>query len=152
MITKRGIAITGAEPRMKPSRSSGNVISGNEQAQQFADQSPEPFRNPSPGANLNVGSHRAFTAPRTLSGFAQSLRPVKSKAMSQAAMNEATGYAPSYKPAGQADNPLINGYPQKGKPHVAPGSGTQPLAKRSPFKTNQDIFNYETMARVSGRL
>ncbi len=141
MITKRGLPITGAKPRMRPSPSSGNVLSGKAQAQQFVNQSPEPFRNPAPGANLNVGTHPAYRAGKTLKAFAASLRPVSSRPMSQSAMNTATGHAASYKPAGQADNPLISGFPQKGKPRVASGSGNQPPGK---MRTNRDLFgDYE---------
>src|SRR5579872_329492 len=45
-----------AKPQTSPSRSSGNILSGNAQLEQYNQQSPEPFRNPAPGAKLDLGT------------------------------------------------------------------------------------------------
>jgi hypothetical protein len=120
---------TAARSEMRPTRSSSNVLSGRKQLEQFNQQSPEPFRNPAPGARLTgVQTHPAFRAGNGRA-FASSLREISSRPMSQSAMNVATGHAPDYRPAGY--RPETSGRPMTGVRRI--GSGTaipEPTAKQ----------------------
>lgn len=124
---------TAGRSEMQPAALNPNRQSGN-QLDQWTSAAPEPFRNSVPGARLSgIPTHPDFRAGNG-QAFAASLREKKSRPMTQAQMNTATGHKAEYRPAGYND--LNSGFPGRGK-RVVGDPRDVPVAS---MRSNRDLY------------
>lgn len=138
---------TAGRKEMTPSRTpSGENF---QQIDSMIRQSPEPFRAPGQPATIPTGRQRPQQWGQPYEQISQpGSHPNRAPGQNPPSTEDimrATGHKPSYRPIGQSNSSLTSGRVQQARGTKNTGGGNNQPSAKSPFKTNQDIFNYDTM-------